>query len=94
MSFEETDTEDSASSLGEVSSRDDDFDAMYLESDDSNEEGADDDMDSHTWNEIEPESDAEFLEDHGLIEEVTSISEDNTINPIDCLPAFHYGRNY
>ncbi|CAF2905503.1 unnamed protein product, partial [Rotaria sp. Silwood2] len=63
------DTEDSASSLGEMSSLDDDFDVMYLESDDSNEECADDDMDSHTWNEIEPESDAEFLEDHGLIEE-------------------------
>jgi hypothetical protein len=48
----------------------------------------DDDIDSHTWNEIEPESDAEFLEDHGLIEEVTSISDDNTINPLDCYPHF------
>jgi len=84
MSFEEMDTEDSASSLGEVSSLDDDFNAMYLESDDSNEEDTDDDMDSHTWNEIEPEANAEFLEDHGLIEEVTSISGDNTIHPIDC----------
>ena len=52
------------------------------------EENNDNDMDSHTWNEIEPESDAEFLEDHGLIEEVTSISEDNTINPIDCYRHF------
>ncbi|CAF3095843.1 unnamed protein product, partial [Rotaria sp. Silwood2] len=82
------DTEDSPSSLDEMSSLDDDFYAMYLESDDSNEEGTDDDMDSHTWNEIEPESDAEFLEDHGLIEEVTSISGDNTINPIDCYRHF------
>jgi hypothetical protein len=88
MSFEEMDTEDSASSLGEVSFLDDDFDAMYLESDDSNEKGTDDDMDSHTWDEIEPESDAEFLEDYGLIEEVTSISGDNTINPIDCYRHF------
>jgi len=67
MSFEEMDTEDSASSLGEVSSLDDDFDAMYRESDDSNEEGTDDDLDSHTWDEIEPESDAEFLEGYRLI---------------------------
>ena len=74
MSFKETDTENSGSSLDEVSSLDDDFDAMCLESDDSNEEGTGDDMDSHTWNEIEPKSDAEFMEDYGLIEEVTSIS--------------------
>ena len=31
MSFEEMDTQDSASSLGEVSSLDDDLDAIYLE---------------------------------------------------------------
>ena len=68
MSFEEMDTEDSASSLGEVDSLDDDFDAMCLESDDSNEEGTGDDMDSHTWNEIQPESDAQFMEDYGLIQ--------------------------
>jgi hypothetical protein len=88
MSFEEMDTEDSASSFDEVSSLDDDFDAMYLESDDFDKEGIDDDMDSHTWNEIESESDAEFLEDHGLTEEITSISGDNTINPIDCYRHF------
>jgi hypothetical protein len=88
MSFEKMDTEDSASTLSEVSSLNDDFDAMYLESDDSNEKNNDNDMDSHPWNEIEPEFDAEFLEDHGLIEEVTSISEDNTINPIDCYRHF------
>ena len=61
MSFEEKDTEDTTSSLHEVSSLDDVFDAMYVESDGSNEEDTDDDMDAHTWNEIEPESDAEFL---------------------------------
>ena len=37
MSFEKMDTEDSASSFGKVSSVDNDFDAMYLESDGSNE---------------------------------------------------------
>ena len=47
MSLDEIDTEDSARSLGEVSSLNDDFDVMYLESDDSNEEDTDDDMDSH-----------------------------------------------
>ena len=41
-------------------------------------------MNSYIWNEIESESDAEFLEDLGLIEDVTSTSEDNTINSIDC----------
>jgi hypothetical protein len=45
-----------------------------------NLEVTDDDVDSHTWNEIESDSNAEFLEDHELIEEVTSISEDNTID--------------
>lgn len=88
MLLEEIDTEDSASSLDEVDSLDDDFDAMCLESDDSNEEGTGDDMDSHTWNEIESESDAEFMEDYGLIDEVTSASGDNTINPIDCYRHF------
>ncbi|CAF5146175.1 unnamed protein product, partial [Rotaria sp. Silwood1] len=69
MLFEETDTEDSASLLSEVSSLDDDFDTMHLESESSDEEVTDDDVDLHTWNEIESESDAEFLKDHGLIEE-------------------------
>jgi hypothetical protein len=45
-------------------------------------------VDSHTWNEIESESDVEFLKDYGLIEEVTSISEDNTINLLDCYRHF------
>ena len=85
MSFQQTDTEDSASSLSEVSSLDDHFDAMQLEIGSSNEEVSDDDMDSQAWNEIESESDEEF---HGLIEEGTSISEDNTINPIDCYRHF------
>jgi hypothetical protein len=53
MSFQETDTEDSASSLSEVSSSDDHFDAMQLEIGSSDEEVIDDDMDSQAWNEIE-----------------------------------------
>jgi hypothetical protein len=81
--FEEIDAEDSTNSLSEVISLDSDFDTMYLESNNSDEEVTDDDVDSHSWNEIEQESDARFLEDHGLIEEVSSISEDNAINLID-----------
>ena len=45
MLFEEMDAEDSASSLDEVDYLNDDFDAMCLESDDSNEEDTDDEMD-------------------------------------------------
>jgi hypothetical protein len=88
MSFEEIDTEESATSLSEVSSLDDDFDGMHLESRSSDEEMTDDEVDSNVWNEIKSESDAEFMEDHGLVEEVTSVSEDNTIDPIDCYQRF------
>jgi hypothetical protein len=41
-------------------------------------------MDSHVWGEIESESDTEFLEDYGMMEEVLANSEDSTINPVDC----------
>ncbi len=41
MSFEETGTEDSASSLSKVSSLDDDFDTMQLEPESSDEETID-----------------------------------------------------
>ena len=84
MSFEGTDSEESTSSLSEVSSLDDDFDGMHLESESSDEEMAVDEVNSSGWYEIEPEPDAEFVEDYGLVEEVVSTSEDNTINPIDC----------
>ena len=84
MSFEETDTEESASSLSELSFLDDDMDRMHLESGSSDKEMSDDEVDSDVWNEIESESDAEFIEDHGLVEGVTSTSEDNVANPIDC----------
>ncbi|CAF2927626.1 unnamed protein product [Rotaria sp. Silwood2] len=48
----------------------------------------DDDVNLQAWNEIESESDAEFLEDHGTVEEVPANSEDNTTNPIDCYRHF------
>ncbi len=44
----------------------------------------DDDEDLQLWHEIESESDAEFQENHGIVEEVKPASEDNTINPTDC----------
>ena len=88
MSFEEIDTEESTSSLSEVSSLDDDLDSMRLESGSSVEEMSDDEMDSNSWNEIKSESDAEFMEEHGLDEDVTSLTEDNTIDPIDCYRHF------
>ncbi len=88
MSFEETDTEESGSSLSELSFLDDDLDRMNLESGSSDEEMSDDEVGSNVWNEIESESDAELMEDHGLVEEVTSASEGNIINPIDCYRHF------
>lgn len=48
----------------------------------------DDEVDSNVWNEMKPESDDEFVEDHGLVEEVTSTSGTNTINPTDCYRHF------
>ena len=88
MSLEEIDTEESTSSLSEVSSLDDDLDSMRLESGSSVEEMSDDEMNSNSWNEIKSESDAEFMEEHGLDENVTSLTEDNTIDPIDCYRHF------
>lgn len=61
---------------------------MQFESSTSEEEVTDDDRDVQVWNEIDSESDAEFQEDHGIVEEVTPTSEDNTINPIDCYRHF------
>ncbi|CAF4673390.1 unnamed protein product [Rotaria sp. Silwood1] len=81
-------TEDSVDSLSEVSSLDDDFAGMHLESTSSDEEVTDNEMNSNVWSEIESESDGEFLEDHGIVEQVTPISEDGTINPIDCYRHF------
>ena len=58
MLFEEYETEESTSSLSEVSSMDDDFVRMDLESENSDEEDVDDELDSPVWSEIQPESDA------------------------------------
>jgi hypothetical protein len=88
MSFEETDTEESASSLSELSFFDDDLDRMHVESGSSDEEISNDEMSSNVWKEIESESDEEFMEDHGLVEEVTSAPEDHMVNPIDCYRHF------
>jgi hypothetical protein len=49
----------------------------------SDEEISDDEISSNVWKEIESESDEEFMEDHGLVEEVTSAPEDYMVNPID-----------
>ena len=88
MSSEETDTEESASSLSELSSLDDDLGRMPLESGSSDEETSDDEVGSNVWGEIESESDVEFMEDHGLVEEVTAALEDNMVNPSDCYRHF------
>ena len=61
MSFEESETEESTGSLSEVSSLDDDFVRMDLESENSDDEDADHKLDSPVWSEIQPESDAEFM---------------------------------
>ena len=94
MSFEESETEESTSSLSEVSSLDDDFVRMDLRSENSDDEDADDELDSPVWSEIQPESDAEFMEDYGLVQEVTSASRDNTILSIDCYHHFITDENY
>ena len=49
----------------------------------------DGDVDGFTsLGEIESESDTEFSEDYGMMEEVPVNSEDSTINPIDCYRHF------
>ena len=88
MSFEETDTDESASSLSDLSLLNDDLDRINVDSESSDEEVFCNEMDSNVWNEIESESDEEFMEDHGLVEEVISASEDNLVNPIDCYRHF------
>jgi hypothetical protein len=88
MSSEEASTEDSVDSLSVVSSLDDDFARIQLESASSDEEVTDDEVNSNVWGEIESESDGEFLEDHGIVEQITPTSEDGTINPIDCYRHF------
>ena len=89
MLIEETDTEESARSLSKKRNvLDNDLDGIHLESGSSDEEMSDDELDSEVWNEIESESDPEFTEDHGIVEEANSASEDNVFNPIDCYRHF------
>ena len=71
-----------------MSSLDDGLDSMHLESESSVEGMSDDEMDSNSWNEIKSELNAEFMEDHRLVEEVISFTKDNTIDPIDCYQHF------
>ena len=66
----------------------DDLDRIHLESGSSDEVTSDGEVGSHVWSDIESESDAEFMEDHVLVEEVTSASEDDMGNPIDCCRHF------
>ncbi|CAF4519068.1 unnamed protein product, partial [Rotaria magnacalcarata] len=42
---------------------------MYFLSASSDEEVTDDEVNSNVWSEIESESDGEFLEDHGTVEQ-------------------------
>ena len=88
MSFEESEREESTYSLSEVSSLDDDFVTMDVEFENSDHEDTDDEFDSPVWNEIQSESDAESMEDYGLVQEFTCASRDNTILPIDCYRHF------
>ena len=93
MSFEEIDTEESTSSLSEVSSLNDDLNSMRLESGSSVEEMSDDETDSNNWSKIKAESDAEFMEEHGLDEDVTSktfCSDCNKFFCLDCFNEKHY----
>ena len=54
-----------------------------LEPGSSDKEITDEVMDSTVWNEIKSESNAEFIEDYELVEDVTSLAADNIIDSID-----------
>ena len=82
-SSEEASTEGSVDLLGVVSSLDDNFARMYFESPSFNEEVTIDEVHSNVWSGIESKSNGEFLQDHGIIEQVTPTFEDGTTNPID-----------
>jgi hypothetical protein len=90
MLFEEIDTEESSDLQSDVSSLDDGLSRMQFGSSSSEEQFTDDDDDVHSevWDEIEPESDGEFTEDYGMMEELPANSRNNTINPIDCYRYF------
>src|SRR5947209_27203 len=88
MLTEKASTEDRIDSLSVVSSLDDDFAGMHLESASSDAQIMDDEVDSNVWSGIKSESDGEFVEDHGTVEQVMPTFEDDTINPIDCYQHF------
>ena len=83
----ESETDDSASSFIEVSSLDDDFIRMDLESRNF-DEGTNDGLYSQVWSEIQPESDVESMGDYGLVQEVKATWGDNKILSIDCYRHF------
>ena len=91
MLFEETETEENRSSQSDMNNLDNGFSRIQFESSTSEEQTTnddDDDMDSQVWREIESESDNEFSEYYGKIEEVPTNSEDSAIDPIDCYRHF------
>lgn len=83
MSFQESETEERTSLLSEVSSLDDDFFMIDLESGNSDKDITDNEVDSQVWSERQAVSNAEIKEDYGLIREGTSVPGDNTLSPID-----------
>ena len=87
ISFGESETDESASSLIEVSSLDVDFIRMDLESGNL-DQGTDDGLDSRVWSGTQPESDLQFMKDYGLVQEVTDTWGDNTNPAIDCYRHF------
>lgn len=89
MSFKESDIDQSASSLSELRFLDDDLGRIHVESGSSDEEISDEEMSSNVSKEIASELDEEFMEDHELVEEVTSALEDHTVNSIDCYRHFN-----
>ena len=56
---------------------------MHFDSASSDEGILDDEVDSNIWIAIESDSDGEFLEGHGIVEQIMPTSEHGTINPID-----------
>ncbi|CAF1374693.1 unnamed protein product [Adineta ricciae] len=88
MSSEEIDTDNSENSRSDVSSLDAGFMKTQVELSNSEEEFSDNELDSQVWNEIDSESDGEFQEDYGIVDEVNPTSQDNTIYPIDCYRHF------
>ena len=85
MSSEEAGTEDSVDSLSEVTSSDKEYTSNLQV---PTKKSPDDEIDLNVWNEIESDSHGEFLENHGIIEQVMLKSDDGIINPIDCYRHF------